>query len=130
MSLIENIKSVASTVQQIDNIELYSKILDVQGEAMNLMEDNRELKSKIHLLEDQLKIKQKVYFDRNSSWYREDDKIVGPFCSNCSDVKGILVRLHSTSLPESMFCPSCQIHVEVYPEKAHPYVQTDEQFYP
>jgi hypothetical protein len=42
MGIVDNIKDVAKTVRQIDNIELYKQILDLQGEGMELVEENNE----------------------------------------------------------------------------------------
>lgn len=54
MGLLDEIKSLATTIKQIDNIELYRKILDLQAEAMQLLEEkaavekeNRELREKL-----------------------------------------------------------------------------------
>ncbi|HBA38453.1 MAG: hypothetical protein A2W73_07420 [Deltaproteobacteria bacterium RIFCSPLOWO2_12_55_13] len=50
MSIIDDVKSVAQLIQQIDNVELYRKILDLQGEVMGLVQENSELRKEISYL--------------------------------------------------------------------------------
>lgn len=125
MSIIENIKSVASTVQQIDNIELYKKILDVQKEAMDLLEDNRSLREESQELKDKLKIKNDIYFERESYWFKNKNGIVeGPFCTRCWDIDKNLVRMHKSnngyySCPEK----KCGSSPQVFPEEQQVYTQ-------
>jgi len=47
LSIIDDVESVAKTVQQIDNIDLYRQILDLQGEIMEMVEENRDVKARI-----------------------------------------------------------------------------------
>ena len=44
MSIIDNIKSITTTIRQIDNIELYRRILDLQAEIINVVSENQELR--------------------------------------------------------------------------------------
>jgi hypothetical protein len=104
MSIIGDIKSIGEIVQKADNIELYRKILDLQYEAMNviqqmneLKEQNRVLKEKLETVEN-LTFKDKVYFKNGDS---------EPFCSKCWDADSKLIRLHGDG--EGWFqCPSCK----------------------
>lgn len=47
MGVLDDVKSLAKTVQQIDNVALYRQILDLQGEIMDLVEENRSLKQQL-----------------------------------------------------------------------------------
>lgn len=119
MGIVENIKSVASTVQQIDNIELYSKILNVQKEAMDLLQENRELKIENEDVKDKLKIKDSLCHDRESYWIKKDvNESDGPFCTRCWDVDKNLVRMHK-KYNGYYACPEkdCGGNVQVYPEQ-------------
>ena len=86
MGIIDNIRSVAKTVQQIDNIELYRQILDLQAEITDLVEENSELKRTVAELREQAKIASDLVPDEDCYWlpprsvYQDSD---GPFCTNC-----------------------------------------------
>ena len=56
LGLYDSVKEVAGIIQKADNIELYSKILDVQKEAIDLIEENRKLKNKICELEETMNL--------------------------------------------------------------------------
>jgi len=53
MSLYETIKEAFSLFQKADNIALYSQMLDIQKQAGDLIEENRELKEQIRILKRQ-----------------------------------------------------------------------------
>jgi uncharacterized protein YfcZ (UPF0381/DUF406 family) len=55
MSLIGDIKSIGEVIQKADNIDLYRKILNLQSEAMSVMESLNEKKRKIGSLKKSLK---------------------------------------------------------------------------
>ena len=125
MSIVENIKSVASTIQQIDNIELYQKILEVQKEAIDLLNENRELKEERAELLNKIKIKDQLLFDDNLYWLVEDNgKRNGPFCSRCWDVDQKLVRMKNDSNEFYFSCPDiqrCQNGVKIKESKERSY---------
>jgi len=89
MGLIEDAKEAVRLVQEIDNIELYRKILDLQAEAIELMEKLREKDEKIAQLEDIGSVE-----IRNNFAYRViNDKISGPYCPRCFSKDRKLVDL-------------------------------------
>lgn len=109
MSIIEEAKAVAKLIQQIDNVELYQKILNLQAEIMDLVEENRKLKEEIRSLEDSLKIKESLKFQHNAYWRDlSDDKTEGPFCSKCWDKDKDLVRMISMPNDQYSQCPDCK----------------------
>lgn len=121
MSIIDDIKSIAKTIQQADNIELYQKILNVQAEALEVVEQNNKLRDENHELKEKLKIKENLKHERNSYWIESDGKNDGPFCSRCWDVDKNLVRLHPCGNPAYYDCPNCKAgSVLVKPELDHP----------
>ena len=73
MSLIEEIKSVAKIIHQAGNIELYEKILNLQGEILEIMNQNRKLKEEVSKLKQKLKIKNSLKFEDNN-YYIIDEK--------------------------------------------------------
>lgn len=106
MSLVEDFKETVKIIQKIDNLDLYKKILDLQSEVMDLMEENKLLKS-------QLQNKELLIFQDSAYWTKkEDDKLDGPFCPRCWDYESKLVRLisHTGYHPK---CPQCKNFVEI-----------------
>ncbi|MGM7723740.1 hypothetical protein [Metabacillus sp. Hm71] len=119
MSIISDIKSVAEVVQKADNIDLYRKLLDVQAEAMDLMEKYNNLKEENKLLKEQLETAGKMTY-KDKMYFREDDK--DPYCSKCWDVDRKLVRMHGDT-PYWFQCPSCKTIVQNGNQSAHdPYI--------
>ena len=102
MGIIDDVKSVTKVIQQIDNVELYRQILDLQAEIMNLVDENRNLK-------ETLKTKESLVFEHNAYWKKAQDgtRSDGPFCSRCWDKENQPVRM---LVIDSRWheCPSCK----------------------
>lgn len=94
MGIIENAKEVVNLVKEIDNIELYRNILDLQSELMGVVQELGEHKKENALLKEKLESKVSLKFENNVYW-REDINGAkdGPFCSTCYDTKSNLVRM-------------------------------------
>jgi len=112
MGVLDEVKSIASLIQKIDNIELYRKILDLQAEIFKLVEENTGLKHKVADLERTKVIASELRFERDAYWRGAD----GPFCSNCWDNHQGLIRMLKCGNPAFSQCPSCKTAVEVNPE--------------
>jgi len=115
MGIIENAKDAIKLVQKIDNIELYRKILDLQSEAMELIEQLKLKDEMISKLNDALAIKGKLLYER-SAYYIADEqgnKIDGPFCTKCFDIDHITCRFVPKSTPGQgrthVQCPNCKV---------------------
>ncbi|MBL7152395.1 MAG: hypothetical protein ISS79_01665 [Phycisphaerae bacterium] len=113
MGIVENAKEAVKLVQQIDNVELYRKILDLQSEAMDLTEQLQQRDEKIRFLEEALRLKGKMIPIR-SAYYLTDDAgeiVDGPFCTKCFDVDHVQCRLVRTGnyYHELVHCLKCKI---------------------
>ena len=106
MSIVENIKDVAKLVQQLDNVELLSKIISLQTEVYSLVQENLNLKDEISLLEKNAVLSEELIYKDNAYWKNND----GPFCSNCWDNEKKLIRIHSTDKIRG-HCPNCKTNV-------------------
>ena len=104
--MLGNFKSLAGLLGQVSNIEVQKKMIELQADAMELLEEHRSLKDENAELRRQLKTRESLRFRNNFYWSAGDDgNEEGPFCSACSDDRGKLVHLHEF---ESNFgCPSC-----------------------
>lgn len=115
MGIIENAKDAIKIVQKIDNIELYRKILDLQSEAMELIEQLKQKDETISKLNTALVLKGKMICE-SSAYYivdKEGGKIDGPFCTKCFDVDHVTCRLVPITTPgqgrEHVQCPNCKV---------------------
>jgi len=115
LSIIGDIKSISEIVQKADNIELYRKILDLQYEAMKVIEKMNELKEENRLLMEKLENVENLTFKDKMYFKNGDSK---PFCSRCWDADSKLIRLHGDG--EGWFqCPSCKTIVNNEKHQSH-----------
>ena len=111
MGIIENAKEAVKLVQQIGNIDLYRRILDLRGEAIELTEELKKKDEIIAQLKDALDLKGKFIY-KDSAYYitDENDKIIdGPFCTKCFDVDHIKCRLVPENIGPQVICPNCRV---------------------
>lgn len=94
MSVIETAKEAVMLVQKIDNIQLYKTILDLQADALKMVEENGKLKSQVQELEEAFKIKDTLVFENNHYYVAKGETKDGPYCTYCWDKDRKLVRLH------------------------------------
>ncbi len=80
MSIIEDVKNMAKLVQQAGNLELYQKMLDLQSQAMDLVEADRLRREEMTELKRQLRVKSELEFKKDSYWKESGE---GPFCVPC-----------------------------------------------
>ena len=109
MNIIDNAKEVVKIIQQIDNIELYRKILDLQSEINNLVSENTSLKQQLQECQERLLIQQSLMFEDNVYMKKlSNEKEEGPFCTACWDKEKKLTRLHFYGNEAYLQCPVCQ----------------------
>lgn len=94
MSIISNAKEIADLVKKIGNVELYRRIIDLEGEIIELSGQNHSLKEQVSALEQKLKLRAQLKFSDSMYWLADGDAKDGPFCQRCYDVDGKLVRVH------------------------------------
>lgn len=116
MDFIESIKMVGKTLQEINRLDLYSQMLEVQRQGLDLVQQNHDLlnrlrdaKTENENLRNQKNIASDLVMNRDSYWRRlTPDKFDGPFCSGCWDSKFMLIRLHVTNAYVNT-CPVCKV---------------------
>ena len=97
MSIISNAKEIADLIQKVGNQELYKKILDLQGEIINLTGENHTLKQENQELNLSLKVSKDVVFDGELYWLQGSGEGTkeGPYCQCCYDSDRKLIRLQN-----------------------------------
>jgi hypothetical protein len=113
-SALISIKTIAGIAKDAGKIEITQHVISLQqtmmalqGEGAELAEQNRDLKTKIRELLDQLRMGDEFYFERNAYWRGEDAEREGPFCSRCLDADGKAVRL-TQNAPGHGYCHNCK----------------------
>src|SRR5262245_41768630 len=77
-------------------IEAQEKIMALREGALELQEENLQLKARIRQLEEEAAVRQNYTFDSGQGVYWEADKAHrdGPYCAVCLDDKKKVIRLH------------------------------------
>lgn len=78
-------------------LEAQQKIMDLREAAMQLQEENHELRAQVRSLEDALKVKASLTWDKPYYWQVDGGQKDGPYCQVCYDKEGLLIRLQSNS---------------------------------
>ena len=113
MGIIEDVKEAVKLSQQVNNVDLYRKLVDLQLEVMELTEKLKQKDTAISQLNKTLALKEKLICI-NSAYYEADTDgkpFDGPFCTKCFDVDGKVCRLlrdEKGASNEAVFCPNCK----------------------
>lgn len=117
MGAIDNAKEVAKLIKDLGNMDLYRKILDLQGEIMELTQANRELHVKIQLLENTVSKIDEMTF-RFPFYYIDGDPV--PYCPGCFEVDKRAVHFpppHNTNAGPMYDCLECKVRI-VHPRRS------------
>jgi hypothetical protein len=90
MSVIDNAKEIVALVKKLDDIELYRKIVELEGEIIELTRAKREAELQVEHLQETLKTQEQMRFMR-PFYYMGQDPV--PFCPQCWETKKITVHL-------------------------------------
>ena len=108
MSTLSDVKELAKLIQDLGKIELYKKVVDLQSDIVELTEERNKLKEENRALREKKDIKERLRFDTNLYWLKKDNNEIGPFCQQCMDSEGKLVRLIEYGHREYLECSVCQ----------------------
>lgn len=108
MSIIDDARQLAELVKKVGDIELYQKVVALQGEVVELSSRNFEIEKENQDLKKRLQLKGAMHF-RAPYFYQEGDDV--PFCPNCWESK--TVAIHLLTLGHSVrACPTCKTDYE------------------
>ena len=110
MGLIETIRDVVALVQKTDNLELTRKLLDLQSEAITLLDQLARQQEKLTQLETTSPAE--TLARRGPAYYDTDDRgklTDGPFCTRCYDVDHLKSRIVDLGGPDYE-CQVCRTH--------------------
>jgi ribosomal protein S27AE len=90
MSILTDAKEVADLVKKLGDIELYRKIVELEGQILELTREKRETENALEQLRASLKLRDEMVF-KKPFYFRAGDKV--PHCPNCWEVKSLAVHL-------------------------------------
>lgn len=90
MGIVENIKDAADLAKKVGDIELYRKIVHLEGEVMDLTREKRLAEQKIEDLQKQLALRAKMTF-KQPFYFQDGDS--APFCPRCYEKETVAVHL-------------------------------------
>jgi ribosomal protein S27AE len=108
MSIISNAKEIADLVKKLGDVELYRRIIELEGEIIELTRTNRVLEESVADLTKSLKTKEQLTW-KPPFYVVEGDRF--PFCSQCWDADRIAIHLKDTGNVHSGHrwdCPRCK----------------------
>lgn len=115
MGIIEDVKEVVALSQQVNNVDLYRKLVDLQLEVMTLTEQLKQKDTVISQLKTAFALKGK-FVCKDSGYYLTDENgeiMDGPFCTKCFEVDQIQCRLVRQATPghgrDTVQCPRCKV---------------------
>jgi hypothetical protein len=108
MGILDEMKEVADLVKKIGDIDLYRKIVKLEGEVIDLTRSNRSLEERVGELQRAMKFAGELTFKGSFYWQKDDPN---PYCAGCWDQKRLAVHLTRVRLPQmgdQMQCPVCK----------------------
>jgi hypothetical protein len=127
MSIVDNLEEVADIIKKAGDIELYRKIVKLEGAIIELTREKMKLEEQNADLQKLLNAKQEMKFNK-PFYYQENDP--HPFCPQCWEADKKAVHLDG---PQEVVagprydCPSCRntfIHPRRDP-RSYPKAETD-----
>jgi hypothetical protein len=99
-------KDIIELIKKGATVEAQEKIMELRETALGLQEENFSFREQIRTLEDELKLKQQLKFEKTKYWLIDGQVKDGPFCQRCYDVEKKLVRLQDYG--NSWYCTECK----------------------
>jgi hypothetical protein len=93
MEIIDIGKKILDAVEQSDGVAASKLILDLQGVALDLRDDNARLREQIASLEAHIDLIDQMHFDGTFYWRGTGEDRQGPYCQKCLDMERRAIRL-------------------------------------
>ena len=112
-------RSIADLIKKVGDIDLYRKIVELEGAILELTHQKREADDKIQKLTDALAFKEKLTF-KSSVYFASGDNI--PYCPKCWEGTKLASHLTPPNVYDVMtrVCPQCQTKLVVTPDPRPP----------
>ena len=123
MDTLDKIKELASLVQKVGDIDLYRRIVELQGEVVELSTRNFRLEKKCAELEGELN-KKKALSHHKQLYFSEGDPI--PYCPRCWETNDKLIHLFRSRGQYAAGVHGWECHTCLYDY----FTKGDEEFHP
>ncbi len=94
MAAVRGAKEIAELVKKYNDIPLFQKIVDLQGQVVEIATERLELFTENQELKKKLELKTKIRFE-NPYYFQDGDEI--PLCPLCFDKSSGELRIHLTT---------------------------------
>ena len=110
MSLLTLIKAIQTVAKDNGDVALQEQLLQLREVALEVQEENFELKQKLQVLQVELAsiIDKTYHYESPFYWKQEGINKDGPFCQHCLDVNKTAIRLQER-IKGAWFCTNCDI---------------------
>jgi hypothetical protein len=110
MSLLQDAKAVVELAHQMGNMDLYKRLVELQGQVVELAQRNLELEQELAEITKAGDLGAKLQIREDAYWLpRDGQQPDGPFCMTCWDVDNKLVRMKRLA-NNRLLCLYCQHH--------------------
>lgn len=110
MGIVDSAKELADLIKKVGDVELYRKIVELEGEIIELTRQTRTQEEEIERLKGLVATKEKMVF-RKPFYFLENDP--QPYCPKCWEVDKIAVHLDGPSevvAGPRYDCPNCKTY--------------------
>ena len=106
-------KDIVDLLKKGATVEAQEKVMELREAALELQEENIELNKKVKELQEALEVKGSIVYEPPYYFIEKDGKKDGPFCQNCYDSGGKLIRLQEQQPKKGRWtCHCCNKNVK------------------
>ena len=98
-------KDIVDLIKKGATLEAQEKLITMREAALELQEENLQLRAQVSELLALIKQENVLTFDGEVYWFETDDGREGPFCPKCKDSDCKQVRLHKDG--HGWWCHTC-----------------------
>lgn len=116
MGVLDNMKEVADLVKKVGDVELYRRIVELEGEVIELTREKRALEERVEEQDRALRLQGDLKFRSEGFYWMDGDRV--PYCPRCWEATHTAVHLfHAfTSHDYSRYeCPECKQSYKIKP---------------
>ncbi len=104
MNIITELNPVINTLKESEKLDYIRKIIDVQQQITDLINENQWLKKEKDRLDGKLEVWNQLKFEDDAYWLKgKNDGMQGPYCPKCYVTEGKLMPL----VKRGEECPNC-----------------------
>ncbi len=104
MNIITELNPVINTLKESEKLDYIRKIIDVQQQINDLINENQWLKKEKDRLDRKLEVWNQLKFEDDAYWLKgKSDGMQGPYCPKCYSTEQKLVPM----VKHGEECPNC-----------------------